>query len=223
MQLGLPGKRGVLLYGPPGMGKTYTCKYLAQRLVSATTIVATGHALAHIKSVCNVAKLLQPALVLLEDVDLVFTDRQINPYSTVLGEFMDELDGFGEGDQVIFVLTTNAIERVEAAIKDRPGRISQCIYFGPPHAELRTRYLHTLLQPYASASVNMPQLVARTEGVSQAFLKELVFRAVQIATETLPAKSASVCLTDQHLDTALTEMTAGGRASKRIIGFHVEA
>ena len=57
----------------------------------------------------------------------------------MLGEFIDQLDGFGDTDQVIFILTTNAIERIESAIKDRPGRVSQCVYFGPPSAALRQR------------------------------------------------------------------------------------
>ena len=223
MKLGLPGKRGVLFYGPPGTGKTHTCKYLACRLESVTTIIATGKALGYIKSICSVARLLQPSLVLLEDVDLVFADRQINPYSPILGEFMDQLDGFGEADQVIFVLTTNALERVEAAIKDRPGRVSQCVYFGPPNAELRARYLHMLLQPYDSTRVNMLRVLEKTEGVSQAFLKELVFRAVQIATETEPADGARVRVCDRHLDAALSDMTTGARSARRIIGFHVEA
>jgi ATP-dependent 26S proteasome regulatory subunit len=51
------------------------------------------------------------------------------------------MDGLRPHEEIGFVLTTNAIERLEAAVKDRPGRISQCIYFGPPNEELRGRYL----------------------------------------------------------------------------------
>jgi len=222
IRLGLPGKRGVLFYGPPGTGKTYTCKYLAHRLKTATTIVATGHALLHMKAICAIAKMLQPALVLLEDVDLVFADREVNAYNTVLGEFIDQLDGFGETDHVTFILTTNAIERIEAAIKDRPGRVSQCIYFGPPNAALRRRYLQSLLRPYDASAVQLDRVVGQTDGVSQAFLKELVFRAVQIASAD-HHDGGSLAVTDSHVETALAEMTSGGgRAGKRIVGFHVE-
>lgn len=221
-QLGLPGKRGVLFYGPPGTGKTYTCKYISQRLADATTLVVTGHALLHMKAVCALAHTLQPALVLLEDVDLVFSHRETNGYNTVLGEFIDQLDGFGEQDEVIFILTTNALERIETAIKDRPGRVSQCIFFGPPNAALRQRYLARLLAPYEHAGVTLRRVVERTDGVSQAFLKELVFRAVQIATARDAAEQPT--LTDADLDSALHDMTSGsGRAAHRIIGFRVEA
>jgi len=221
--LGLPAKRGVLFYGPPGTGKTYTCKYIAGRLDGVTTLVVTGHALVHMKTVCALARTFQPALVLLEDVDLVFANRELNAFNTVLGEFIDQLDGFGETDQVIFILTTNAIERVEGAIKDRPGRVSQCIYFGPPSAPLRQRYLQTLLAPYDTPGLDMERLVAQTEGVSQAFLKELVFRAVQLSGAA-PNGSGRLSLGGQHFAQALHDMTEGsGRSAQRIIGFRVNS
>jgi hypothetical protein len=225
MRLGVPGKRGVLFYGPPGTGKTYTCRYLAHRLAPVTTLVATGHSLLHMQEICALAGMFQPALVLLEDVDLVFASRELNAYNTVLGEFMDALDGFGERHHVIFVLTTNAIERVEAAIKDRPGRISQCIYFGPPSPPLRRRYLEHQLRAYPAARCDVGAIVAQTEGVSQAFLKELVYRSVQLATAGQSATSAAqVLLDDEHISAALEEMLDGaGQAGRRIIGFRIDA
>ena len=177
------------------------------------------------QEICALAAQLQPSLVLLEDVDLVFASRELNSHNTVLGEFMDQLDGFGALHHVIFVLTTNAIERVEAAIKDRPGRISQCVYFGPPGPALRRRYLEHQLQSYPAARCDVGAIVTQTEGVSQAFLKELVFRSVQIATLERPAEDAAeVLIDDAHVATALDEMLDGaGQAGRRIIGFRVDA
>ena len=54
---------------------------------------------------------------------------------------MDQLDGFTEDEEVLFILTTNAIDRVEQAIKDRPGRVNQCLYFGLPAPALRKLFL----------------------------------------------------------------------------------
>lgn len=222
MQYGLPGRRGILFYGPPGTGKTYTCKYIAHKLQSATTIIATGQALTQIKAVCDLAKMFQPSLVILEDVDLMFSERDVNPYTPLLGELLDELDGFQQNDQIIFVLTTNAIERVEGAIKNRPGRISQCIYLGPPTGKLRREYLNVLLKAYNTNAVNLDQIVSETEGVSQAFLKEMIFRAVQIATER-NLDGEGVVMQQKDVSAALAEMTTGGgRFGKRIIGFQVE-
>jgi ATPase family associated with various cellular activities (AAA) len=224
MRLGVPGKRGVLFYGPPGTGKTYTCRYLAHRLAPVTTIIATGYALMRMKEICALAAMLQPAMVLLEDVDLVFASRELNAYNTVLGEFMDQLDGFGEEHNALFVLTTNAIDRVESAIKDRPGRISQCIYFGPPNPALRKHYLERMLRAYPQARCDLSAVIAQTEGVSQAFLKELVFRSVQIASAARPADQPETLLMEHaHMQAALEEMLAGAdQAGRRIIGFRIE-
>jgi|GEM_PF-816493 hypothetical protein len=222
--VGLPGRRGILFYGPPGTGKTYTCKYIANRLPDATTIVVSGKDLGHIRYICQIARQFQPALVILEDIDLVFSSRENNMFSPALGDLFDELDGFQPDDAVIFLLTTNAIDRVEAAIKDRPGRVSQCIYLGPPNAELRRRYLRALLERYpAAADINLEPIIKRTEGASQAFLKEMVVRAVQLATaQQFTLDSASLRLTEQHLADAQAQMLQGNDSvGKRIIGFQV--
>jgi ATP-dependent 26S proteasome regulatory subunit len=152
----------------------------------------------------------------------VFSDRELAPSTALLGEFLDQLDGFESNDQIIFILTTNVLERVEAAIRDRPGRVSQCIYFGPPSADLRRRYLESQTRRFAAQPVRFDQIIAQTEGVSQAFLKELVLRAVQISSLQMPIDGA-IQLSEAHFEQALREMTAaGGKHGKRIIGFQVE-
>jgi cell division protease FtsH len=224
MELGLPGKRGVIFYGPPGTGKTYTSAYVAQRLHDATKIIAAGKSLLRMADVCAIATSLQPALVVLEDVDLVFSDREMAPNTTLLGEFLDQLDGFASNDRIIFILTTNVLDRVEAAIKDRPGRVSQCIYFGPPNAELRQRYLEAQTQRFDISQVRMDIVAAQTDGTSQAFLKELVLRAVQFASgRNGHSESAQLALRTADFEMALKEMmAAGGKLGRRIIGFQID-
>ena len=218
--LGLPSRRGVLFYGPPGTGKTHTCKYLAQRLDGVTTLVATGRTLLHARSICQIARMLQPSLVVLEDVDLVYSQREESSYGVALGELMDELDGFARDDAILFVLTTNAIDRVEAAVKDRPGRISQCVLFDLPGPALRRRYLSALLSRYDTSALDLDAVVALTERTSQAFLKELVFRSVQVATEGQPAGPAALTLADVR--EALDEMKSGaGAEGAAILGFQI--
>jgi hypothetical protein len=222
MEAGLPGRRGVLFYGPPGTGKTFTCRYVSHKMGEVTTIISSGLSLLHIKSICNIARMLQPSLVVLEDVDLVYSNREQNPYTTALGDLMDELDGFSPEDHILFVLTTNAIDRVEKAIQERPGRISQCIYFGAPTAPLRRRYLEAMLEPYDTSRVDWDGLISGTEGTTQAFLKEFVYRTVQIATETQKAPAGELVLEDRHFAEALEEMrTSADRSGEAIIGFRV--
>ena len=92
------------------------------------------------------------------------------------------------------VLTTNAIDRVEAAIKDRPGRISQCVFMGAPAAKQRKLFLEHQLTRHDAHAVDLDLLVKESDGATQAFLKEWVHRAVQIACERLnePGQKAEV-------------------------------
>ena len=206
-QNGVPPRRGILFYGPPGTGKTYTCKYVQHELPEITTIVVAGDDLANVKPICDLARLLQPCLLVLEDVDLAFATREINPFNSALGDLLDEMDGFQSNDAIVFLLTTNAIERLEPAIKERPGRISQCIYFGFPKASLRKAYLERFLRPYDQHELRVDALVTMTDGTSQAFLKELVARAVQIALEEPARPKDILALTMPDFDEAFREMT----------------
>ncbi len=89
----VPVRRGVLLYGPPGTGKTFACRYLCSKLPDITRIVVTGTAVLQVNAIFALARLLQPSLVIFEDVDLIFASREINLYSSVLGDLLDQMDG----------------------------------------------------------------------------------------------------------------------------------
>ncbi len=117
-------KRGVLLYGPPGTGKTHTVRYLLGASPGTTAILLSGGALAHIHAAAKVARAHQPAIVVLEDCDLVADDRSfgMGP-KPLLFEVLDALDGLDADADVAFVLTTNRVEDLEVALSQRPGRV----------------------------------------------------------------------------------------------------
>jgi Cdc6-like AAA superfamily ATPase len=216
----VPIRRGVLLYGPPGTGKTFACRYLCSKLPNTTRIIVTGAALQQVNAIFNVARMYQPSLVVLEDVDLVFATRAANLYSSALGDLLDNMDGLRPHEDIGFVLTTNAIDRMESAIKDRPGRISQCIYFGPPSPPLRHRYLERYLRHYSNTLLDLEKLVADSHGATPAFLKEWVHRAVQIASERV-SESEELALRSEDFGRAMSEMKRFSEGSTaRIIGFH---
>jgi hypothetical protein len=220
-QYEVPQKRGVLLHGPPGTGKTFACKYICGQLSDVTRIFISGSALTAIDVVFSLANFMAPSIIFIEDADLVFQARDTNLYSTVLGDFMDQLDGLEENKNISTVLTTNSIERLEGALKDRPGRISQCIYMGEPDRELRRNYLMHHMQNLPIDELDMDHLTKVSSGASQAFLKEWVHRSVQFATETMMHVDDPLVMKTTHFDDALSEMRGKeGDGAHKIIGFN---
>lgn len=217
---GVPARRGILLHGPPGTGKTFACRFLCHKLEGVTRIFVTGSSLLNVSAVFSFARLLQPAVLFLEDVDLIFASREINLYSSALGDLLDQMDGLRSHENISVILTTNAIERLEAAIKDRPGRISQCIYMGAPAADQRRLFIAHQLARHDADAIDLDRLVRESEGATQAFLKEWVHRAVQVACERLQSDGEKAAIEDRDFDTALGEMRSFLHGSDgAIIGF----
>ncbi len=86
-------KRGILLHGAPGTGKTHTVRYLFGQLPEVTVIVISGHALGRIREACSVARELQPAVIVVEDVDLIAEQREARPGEhPLLFQLLNEMD-----------------------------------------------------------------------------------------------------------------------------------
>ncbi|WP_344415238.1 ATP-binding protein [Amycolatopsis minnesotensis] len=173
-------KRGLLLHGPPGTGKTHTVRYLLGRLGDRTVIVISGVAVLKLLRVATtLARRLQPAVVVVEDVDLVAEDRAANSCGTpVLFELLNEMDGVDSEADVTFVLTTNRVAVMEKALTERPGRVDLAVEVPLPDERCRER----LLRLYAkNTDLDLPDagaIVAATEGVTASFMRELVRRAI---------------------------------------------
>ena len=75
-KLGQSTRKGILLYGPPGTGKTHTIRYLASNLPGHTTLIITAAQVGLLGAYTNLARLLQPAMVVIEDVDLIARNRE---------------------------------------------------------------------------------------------------------------------------------------------------
>lgn len=211
-------KRGLLLHGPPGTGKTLTVRYLASRLEEATVIVLSGPALGLIGPSCALARTLTPALVVLEDVDLVAEERTMpgggrNP---LLFELLNEMEGMAEDADVTFVLTTNRPDLLEPALAARPGRIDLAVEIDLPDAEGRRRLLELYGRGLDLRLDDRDAIVARTEGVSPAFVKELLRKAALLAAAAPPNGDALV-VTDAHMNAALDELLAETGSLTRLL------
>jgi hypothetical protein len=207
-------KRGLLLHGPPGTGKTHTIRYLTGRLTSSTIILLTGRSIRFIDQAAALARRLQPSMVVLEDVDLVATDRDFaqdgNP---LLFSLLDAMDGVGADADVTFALTTNRANILETALADRPGRVDLAIEIPRPDAQSRRR----LLQVYArdlTVDADLDEVVAGSEGVTASFIKELIRRTVLVS---LRAGERPPVLRETHFAEVLAEMNGEHHALTRAL------
>lgn len=174
-------KRGLLLYGPPGTGKTHTTRYLIGQMPGYTRFVLTGRALRAIGAVADLARDLQPAVVILEDVDLVAEDRSFGPSSSpVLFDLLDAMDGAAADADLLFLLTTNRADLLEPALAARPGRVDVAVEVDLPGADARRRLLALYARslPLQLSAADRDVVIERTEGVTASFLKELLRRSV---------------------------------------------
>lgn len=174
-------KRGLLLYGPPGTGKTHTMRYVVQHLHGSTVLMLSGRSLHLIGMVSQLARELEPSVVVLEDVDLVAEDRGHGPAaSPVLFELLDAMDGAAADADLLFLMTTNRADLLEPALAARPGRVDVAIEIGLPDAEARRRLLEVYARgvPLSVDDAEIESVVERTDGVTASFIKELLRRAV---------------------------------------------
>ena len=209
-------KRGLLLYGPPGVGKTHSVRFLMSQLEGVTIVQLTGDSLGLIGTACSVARTLQPAMVVVEDVDLIAEDRGIHPgHHLLLFQLLSEMDGLAEDADVVFLLTTNRAEVLEQALAARPGRVDQAVALELPDAEARGRLFRLYRGGLVVDESRLDSVLARTEGVTASFLKELLRRSALIAATE--SDSAALSVTADQLDAALEELLDTRNAMTRVL------
>jgi cell division protease FtsH len=202
---GHPLKRGVLLFGPPGTGKTHTVRYLTAALSEFTVVLMSGLGLRFLQQACALARLVQPALVVLEDVDLIAESRHIrsgmdNP---LLYQILNEMDGLPGDADVAFVLTTNRVDLLEEALSQRPGRVDVAMEVPLPDEAARRRLLSLYGRQLVLDDAEVDTVVAATDGVTASFFAELARRATLLAAiDAAPRAGGS------HVRRALSELQA---------------
>lgn len=215
MKMGI--KKGLLFYGPPGTGKTHTIHYLASQMKDHTTLLITAEQVGLLEEYMQLARFLQPAMVVLEDVDLIArarTDMRNPCEESLLNKLLNEMDGLREEAIVLFILTTNRPDQLEAALASRPGRIDQAIEFPLPDDDGRNKLVRLYAGGLPLSDDTVQFIVRKTKNGSAAFIKELMRRSAQFLLE-----SGESCLTEKHLEGALDEMLfSGGTLNAKLLG-----
>ena len=193
--------------------------YLVSQMSGRSVLLLTGAGMRSIEAACHLARMLAPTTVILEDVDLIGTEREMQTVAAnaLLFELLNQMDGLAEDTDILFLLTTNRPDMIEPALASRPGRIDQAIKVPPPDAACRRRLFELYGRGLELKLTNMDRVIERTEGVSGAFIRELLRKAAVFAADE--NGESPLVIQDRHIDEALGELlVAGGALTQSLLG-----
>jgi transitional endoplasmic reticulum ATPase len=176
---------GILLYGPPGCGKTMLARAVANECNASFVSVGVSDVLGmwlgeserNLASIFEKARSQQPCVLFFDELDALAYSRSkagSGSARAVVNEFLSQLDGFGKDNKGVLILAaTNMPWDVDPAMK-RPGRLSRQIFVPPPDAAARAAMLRTKLTGVPTQSLDLDALAAATPHWSGADLDGLI-------------------------------------------------
>jgi cell division protease FtsH len=219
---GIPPKRGVLLVGEPGTGKTLICKALMAEGQGITCILSHAYSEddnEYITEMYEIAQDLSPSIVFIEDIDLVAQNRLEFGYSrgTVLLALLSTLDGIEEHREIVTVATTNYLEIIDKAIGHRPSRFDRVIKLPLPSLENRKELVGLLAQKIPLDEATKEYIARKAERCTPAQLQEIMFSLVIEQSGEMTAEERQ-CLkpTTDDIDNAISRINGKKRQD---IGF----
>lgn len=182
---GLIHKRGILMHGPAGCGKSYTINLLSDMLVKEYKGVVL-----HIDGLDSLEIFIEhgvqyfreenrniPLIIVLEDLESYLVSNS----GTAL--LLNILDGINQIDNVVFLGTTNYPERLEERILNRPSRFDRIYYFGLPDEKVRRFFIKSKLKEGDLEKIDLEEWVKKTEGFTLAHLREIIISTVVLGND----------------------------------------
>jgi DNA polymerase III delta prime subunit len=214
----LPFRRGYLLHGPPGNGKSTAVRAMmtSRGLTAYTTRLFDSQVDdSDLDHLFELAVKNRPSMVLLEDLDRAFPKTGVTKSRVSLQQLLNNLDGVGTGEGVIVVATANEPTILDPAILRRPGRFDRVVHFPNPSRELRHQYLQQLNPGLPARQLKLS--VEESEGLSFAQLREVHIIAGQRAFERKGEIGEGDLLLAIH---ALRQSNLTASRSGNAAGFH---
>jgi hypothetical protein len=173
---GITWRRGILLYGPPGNGKTHAIKALLNLVAKPCLVIRSlsdedDSDESVIGKIFVRARHMAPAVVLFEDIDSLVSRSHLSC-------LLNELDGLAKNDGLLFIATTNHLDQLDSALSNRPSRFDRKFEIGNPKLPERERFLGDRFERFESDMRPSPKSVEDAaklaKGFSGAMLQELV-------------------------------------------------
>jgi SpoVK/Ycf46/Vps4 family AAA+-type ATPase len=208
---------GLLMYGPPGCGKTFLAKAVAGELqakflhVSVADIfdMYIGNTERNIHDLFETARRSSPCVLFLDELDALGVKRTLTRSSgtrTSVNQLLTELDGVGSENEGVYVLAaTNHPWDVDPALR-RPGRLDRMLLVLPPDQEAREAIFRTHLRDRPIAAIDTKRLARRTDGFSGADIAHVVDSASEVALLDSVSSGVPRMITMADFDTALQEI-----------------
>ncbi|MBN4074164.1 AAA family ATPase, partial [bacterium AH-315-E10] len=134
---------------------------------------------------------------------------------SLLNKLLNEMDGLREDAQIMFILTTNRPDQLEAALASRPGRIDQAVEFPLPDANARAQLIRLYSNSLEWDESLLNSVVKKTKNTTPAFIKELIRKAAQFMLSRNEPKR----LSEEDVRSALEEMLfTGGSLNMKLLG-----
>jgi AAA+ superfamily predicted ATPase len=182
---------GILMYGPPGCGKTYLARATAGEIDAGFLAIGIndvldmwiGNSEKNLHALFDQARRNKPCVLFFDEVDALAasrSDMRTSGGRHLINQFLSEMDGVASNnDGVLILAATNAPWHVDPAFR-RPGRFDRILFVPPPDAPARASILRALLKGKPQRDVDEPAVAAKTDGFSGADLKAVVDQTVEL-------------------------------------------